>query len=57
MTTEQYPLKRGTVNCPAHKKVPLHFEQIHGMRIIRDGHLHARCPECQVYYLVVPNGS
>lgn len=57
MTTEQKPLKRGTVNCPQHKKVQLHFEQIHGMRIIRDGHLQARCPECHVHYLVMPSGS
>lgn len=56
MTTEQYPLKKGTLKCPSDKAV-LHFEQIHGMRIIRDGHLQARCPECKVYYRVVPNGS
>ena len=55
--TEQHPLPKGTVKCPSHKKVQLHFEQVHGMRVIRDDLLHARCPECGVYYTVKPNGN
>lgn len=48
-------LKRGTVHCPKHKKVRLHFEQVHGMRMIRDGVLHAHCPECKDDYKIIPD--
>jgi hypothetical protein len=47
-------LARGTSVCPVHKTVQLHFEQIHGMRVIREGRLHAYCPECKTDYTVQP---
>ena len=37
------PLKKGTLNCPCCKQ-PLHFKQIHGMRLIEKGLLEAKCP-------------
>lgn len=49
-------LKRGTLKCPEDNTV-LHFEQIHGMRVIKDGVLSAHCPQCKKYYSVKPNGS
>lgn len=53
--SEQKTLKRGALYCPKHETVRLHFEQVHGMRVIRDGVLHAHCPECKSDYKVQPN--
>lgn len=47
-------LKRGTGFCPDHQMVRLHFEQVHGMRVIRNGVLHALCPKCKTNYTVEP---
>lgn len=49
-------LKKGTLKCPADKAL-LQFEQIHGMRMIKNGVLSARCPVCDTYYDVKPNGN
>jgi len=39
-----YP--QGTVRCPE-CKTNLEFETLHGIRIIRDGKIEARCPKCR----------
>jgi hypothetical protein len=50
----EVPLKRGVLNCP-NEGTKLHFEQIHGMRVARDGFLNARCPDCKAEFRVEPN--
>lgn len=45
-------LKKGTVACPKCNE-RLHFEQIQGMRIVKDGYFSAYCPKDKSYYLVI----
>jgi hypothetical protein len=49
-------LPAGALNCPEDLAV-LHFEQVHGMRVARDGRLTARCPTCKRYYQVFSSES
>ena len=42
-------LKRERLTCPI-CHIHLYFEQIQGMRVIKDGKLNARCPKCKKYY-------
>ena len=48
-------LKRGVLACPKPCRTALHFEVMGGMRIVRNGYLNARCPECKEEFLVTPN--
>lgn len=44
-------LKQGTLTCPCHKE-RLEFEQIHGMRLIQDNYLNARCAKTKTHFKV-----
>lgn len=48
-------LKQGTLECPCCNS-RLHFKQIHGIRLIENGHYEAKCPTKGTYYLIkAPN--
>lgn len=46
-----YDLKKHTTLCPCHNQ-PLYFENMGGMRIIRDGKISAKCGESNKYFSV-----
>lgn len=49
-------LKKGTLHCPK-DKTTLHFENVHGMRVVKNGVLSAYCPKCEAYFDVTPDGN
>lgn len=55
-TMDNTVLKKGTLHCPK-DKTTLHFENVHGMRVVKNGVLSAYCPKCEAYFDVTPDGN